>query len=186
MSLLNLAAAQTIITGALAHAQAQGAKPLAVIVLDAGGHPMAFARNDGASFYRLDIARAKAQGALGMGSDTRALAERAKGNPAFFQSLSAVVGGGIAYSPGGVLIRANDWANREDTLRSYELFARWVAPRFQGSTITTHASREWASENRNGIFGPSIGAIKKAFEDAGQEAPEHIRMRLHTGKVEVK
>ena len=105
MSLLNLAAAQTIITGALAHAQAQGAKPLAVIVLDAGGHPMAFARNDGASFYRLDIARAKAQGALGMGSDTRALAERAKGNPAFFQSLSAVVGGGIAYSPGGVLIR---------------------------------------------------------------------------------
>ena len=61
MSLLNLAAAQTIITGALAHAQAQGAKPLAVIVLDAGGHPMAFARNDGASFYRLDIARDERQ-----------------------------------------------------------------------------------------------------------------------------
>ncbi len=89
------------------------------------------------------------------------------------------------YGAGGVLIRANDWANREDTLRSYELFARWVMPRFQGSTITTHASREWASENRNGIFGPSIGAIKKAFEDAGREAPDHIRMRLHTGKVDV-
>ncbi len=89
------------------------------------------------------------------------------------------------WGAGGVLIRANDWANREDTLRSYELFARWVMPRFQGSTISTHASREWASENRNGIFGPSIGAIKKAFEDAGQQAPEHIRMRLHTGKVDV-
>ncbi len=91
-----------------------------------------------------------------------------------------------AYGAGGVLFRANDWANREDTLRSYELFARWVMPRFQGSTITTHASREWASANRHGIFGPSIGAIKKAFEDAGQEAPDHIRMRLHTGKVDVK
>ena len=89
------------------------------------------------------------------------------------------------YGAGGILFRANDWANREDTLRSYELFARWVMPRFQGSTLTTHASREWASANRHGIFGPSIGAIKKAFEDAGQEAPDHIRMRLHTGKVEV-
>jgi len=42
-----------------------------------------------------------------MNSDTRALAERAKNNPAFFQSLSAVVDGRIAFSPGGVLIRAD-------------------------------------------------------------------------------
>ena len=32
---------------------------------------------------------------------------------------------------------AHEWANREDTLRSYELFARWVMPRFQGSVETT-------------------------------------------------
>lgn len=85
---------------------------------------------------------------------------------------------------GGVLFRAHEWANREDTLRSYELFARWVMPRFQGSTVTTIASREWCSANRQGIFGPSISALRKAFEDAGQEVPEHMRLRLHTGKAE--
>ena len=100
-----LAYANAIITGALAHARSISAKPLAVIVLDAGGHPVAFAREDGASLFRHDIARAKAMGALGMGADTRVLAERAAGNPAFFQSLAVAVGGNIAFSPGGVLIR---------------------------------------------------------------------------------
>ena len=32
---------------------------------------------------------------------------------------------------GGLLFRANEWADREQTLRSYELFARYVMPRFQ-------------------------------------------------------
>ncbi len=102
---LTLAAAQTIANAALAEARARDAKPLALIVLDAGGHPVAFAREDGATMFRHDIARAKAVGALGMGDDTRVIAERAKGNPAFFQSVTAVVGGNIAFSPGGVLIR---------------------------------------------------------------------------------
>jgi uncharacterized protein GlcG (DUF336 family) len=102
---LTLAAAQTIIGTGLAHARSRSAKPLAVVVLDAGGHPVAFAREDGASLFRHDIARAKAMGALGMGDDTRVLAERAKGNPVFFQSVSVAVGGNIAFSPGGVLIR---------------------------------------------------------------------------------
>lgn len=102
---LTLNAAQTIVTAALAEARSRSARSLAVIVLDAGGHPVAFAREDGASLFRHDIARAKAMGALGMGDDTRVLAERAKGNPAFFQSVSVAVGGNIAFSPGGVLIR---------------------------------------------------------------------------------
>ena len=34
---------------------------------------------------------------------------------------------------GGLLFRAHDWADREQTWRSYELFARYVAPRFQQS-----------------------------------------------------
>ena len=70
-------------------------------------------------------------------------------------------------------------------MRSYELFARWVMPRFQGSLETTIGSREWCSENRAGIFGPAMGALKKAFIDAGQEVPDMMRMRLHTGKTEV-
>lgn len=102
---LSLAQAQAIVAGTLAEARSRGAKPLAVIVLDAGAHPVAFAREDGASLFRFDIARAKAEGAVGMGADTAVLAERAKGNPVFFQSVSTAVGGRIAFSPGGVVIR---------------------------------------------------------------------------------
>jgi limonene 1,2-monooxygenase len=29
-----------------------------------------------------------------------------------------------------------------------------------------------------------MGAIEKALTDAGQEVPDHMRMRLHTGKAE--
>jgi uncharacterized protein GlcG (DUF336 family) len=103
--MISLVQAQTVIAAALAHAREANARPLGIIVLDNGGHPVAFAREDGATFFRHDVARAKAYGALGMGDDTRVLAERAKGNAVFFQSLTAVVGGQIAFSPGGVLVR---------------------------------------------------------------------------------
>lgn len=86
---------------------------------------------------------------------------------------------------GGVLFRSHEWANREQTLRSYELFARWVMPRFQHSVETTIASREWVSSHREGIFGPNMNALRKAFTDAGQEVPDHMRLRLHTGKADV-
>lgn len=102
---MTLDQAQAIIAGALAHARTVGAHPLAVIVLDAGAHPVAFAREDTASLFRFDIARAKATGALGMGADTRELARRAAGNPVFFQSVATAVDGRIAFSPGGVLVR---------------------------------------------------------------------------------
>lgn len=104
MTGITLEQAQTIVSGTLGEARNRGANPLAVVVLDAGGHPVAFAREDGATFFRHTIAVAKATGALGMGADTRVLAKRAAGNPAFFQSLSAVLDGQVAYSPGGVLI----------------------------------------------------------------------------------
>jgi uncharacterized protein GlcG (DUF336 family) len=102
---LTLAQAQVMITGALAEAQARAAKPLGIIVLDAGGHPVAYARQDGASLFRFDIARAKAMGALGMGADSRDIAARAAGNPAFFTSVAIATGGSLALSPGGLLVR---------------------------------------------------------------------------------
>lgn len=102
---LTLDQAQAIVAGTLAKARALGARPLAVVVLDAGGHPVAFAREDGASLFRFDIARAKATGAIGMDTDTAVLADRARDNPVFFQSVNAVVEGKIAFSPGGLVIR---------------------------------------------------------------------------------
>ncbi len=100
----SLKQARTIIDAAFAKGRSEGAQPLAVVVLDAGAHPIAYMREDGASLFRFDIAKAKASGALGMGADTRVLATRAAANPIFFQSVAAVTGQ-VALSPGGVLIR---------------------------------------------------------------------------------
>ena len=78
---------------------------------------------------------------------------------------------------GGMLFRAHEWATREQTLRSYELFARYVMPRFQGSLDTIVASNAWARENRKAVFGPTVAAVKKAFTDVGREVPEEFRQR---------
>jgi uncharacterized protein GlcG (DUF336 family) len=103
--ILTLAQARTIIDHALEQGRTDSAQPLAIVVLDAGAHPVAMVREDGASLFRFDIAKAKASGALGMGADTRVLAARAASNPVFFQSVVAATGGRLALSPGGVLIR---------------------------------------------------------------------------------
>ncbi|MBN9267117.1 MAG: hypothetical protein BGN89_09515 [Alphaproteobacteria bacterium 64-6] len=79
---------------------------------------------------------------------------------------------------GGVMFRAHEWANREDTFRSFELFARWVMPKFQGSLDTVIASRDWCRDNRGTIFAPNVKAIEKAYQDAGKELPEGYRTRL--------
>ena len=71
-----------------------------------------------------------------------------------------------------------EWANREQTMRSYELFARWVMPKFQGSLDTITASRDWCRENRKTIFGPNVAAIQKAYTDAGKAVPDEYRSRL--------
>lgn len=87
----------------------------------------------------------------------------------------------IAFSEGGaggILFRAHEWADREQTLRSFELFARWVMPRFQGSLRMPTESREWCYQNREGIFAPNLQALKKAFVDAGQAVPEMERLKL--------
>jgi hypothetical protein len=46
-------------------------------------------------------------------------------------------------------------------------------------------SRDWVSANRETILAPNIAALKQAFRDAGQEAPDFARLQLHTGKVDV-
>jgi len=102
---LTLALADKIIDGTLRYARENNVNPLAVVVLDAGAHPVAFKREDKASLYRFDIAMAKAKGALGMGFNTRGIAERAKNNPVFFASVTAISGVELALSPGGNLIK---------------------------------------------------------------------------------
>jgi limonene 1,2-monooxygenase len=79
---------------------------------------------------------------------------------------------------GGVLFRSHEWADRAQTLNSYELFARWVMPRYQGSLRMPTESRDWCVENRQGIFAPNIAALRQAFTDAGQAVPESDRLKM--------
>lgn len=108
MAGLTLQHATTIVETALRKARETSCAPLAVAVLDAGGHLKAFAREDGAGIVRPQIAIAKAWGALGMGVGTRALARRVAEQPQlqpFFTALSAVSEGRLVPVPGGVLIK---------------------------------------------------------------------------------
>jgi uncharacterized protein GlcG (DUF336 family) len=104
VGILKLTQAETIIDAALAEGRKKNLALLAVAVLDAGGHLIAFKREDGATFLRFELAYGKAWGALGMGFGTRELAERAAKNPAFVGALSAVSQGRMVPSPGGVII----------------------------------------------------------------------------------
>ena len=110
MAKLTLKQANTIIDKALEKARQMKIKPLGVVVIDDAGHMVSAQREDGASMFRLDIARGKAWGAVAMGSSSRALAKRAKDNPNFFVTLSATAEGKFLPQTGAVLIRDKDGA----------------------------------------------------------------------------
>jgi uncharacterized protein GlcG (DUF336 family) len=107
MSLLTLELASRIVDTALDRAVQLGLKPVTVAVLDAGGHLVAFKRQDASGILRPEIAQGKAWGALGMGLGSRALAQRAEIAPAFFVSLASASQGRLFPVPGGVLIRGS-------------------------------------------------------------------------------
>ena len=105
MAQLSLQQAEVIIDQALAKAREMRLPALAVVALDDSGNIKAVKREDGASMFRFDIARAKAWGAVAMGCSSRALANRAKQNQNFFVTLAATAEGKFLPQQGGVLIR---------------------------------------------------------------------------------
>lgn len=107
MSQLTLQQANGLIEATLAKARQMQLPPVSVAVLDAGAHLIALQREDGVSFLRVQVCQAKAWGALGMASDSRAIAERyAQGDiqEGFINALNAMSGGRVIPLPGGVLI----------------------------------------------------------------------------------
>ena len=106
---LTLPQATTIVQAALQKGRELGLAPLAVAVLDAGGHLKAFAREDGAGIVRPQIAIGKAWGALVMGLGSRTLAKRVSEQgpqqQAFFAALNAMSEGRVVPAAGGVLVR---------------------------------------------------------------------------------
>jgi len=101
---LTLATAERIIDGVLAAGASAKLLPLTVAVLDAGGHLVAFRRQDGSGIARGDIALGKAWGALGMGIGSRIIRDRLRERPAFQAAIAAASDGRFIPVPGGVLV----------------------------------------------------------------------------------
>jgi limonene 1,2-monooxygenase len=70
---------------------------------------------------------------------------------------------------GTFLCMAHEWADRPETLRSYELLARYVMPEINGSAATLTASRDWAAENRPEFIGAAGAAIMSAIQSHAEE-----------------
>ena len=108
MSKLTLQQANTIIAKAFEKGREMKVKPLGIIVLDDAGHIVSAQREDGASMFRLDVAKGKAWAAVAMGASSRALFKRAKDNPNFFVTLAATAEGKFLPQTGAALIRDKD------------------------------------------------------------------------------
>ena len=103
-SSLNLGSANKIAAAALQAGRDAEMAPLTVVVLDSGGHMVAFQREDGSGILRHDIAFGKAWGALGMGISSRTIRDRLADRPAFQGAIAAASQGRFVPVPGGVLI----------------------------------------------------------------------------------
>jgi len=70
---------------------------------------------------------------------------------------------------GSFLLMGHEWADTAATRHSYELFARYVAPQFQGTAQTLTASRDWAAENRPQFIGAAGNAVMSAIQKHHEE-----------------
>jgi limonene 1,2-monooxygenase len=76
---------------------------------------------------------------------------------------------------GCYLLMAHEWADPEATRRSYELFARYVMPRFQNSATRLENSERWAASVQGGLDTRQAQALKEwtdkhAAERAAKQA----------------
>jgi len=102
---ISLEKANAIIAAAFARGHEMGLKPLSCVVTDAGGHVIAFQRQDTTSFMRLEIALGKAAGALALGVNSRRIGEMAQERPIFIANLGKVADKGLVPAAGGVIVR---------------------------------------------------------------------------------
>lgn len=105
MPQITLSKARTIVQKAIEEAREMDLKPLSVVVLDAGGHVIAFEREDGASPGRFAIAHAKAYGTVMLGMAGTAQRERAEAQGYFMAAVNGLYGGKVVPVPGGILVR---------------------------------------------------------------------------------
>ena len=83
MATISLRRARTLIRKVADYAKENGMNPMSTVVLDAGGHVIAFERADGTPPGRFPIAHAKAYGVIMLGVGGSGLEERAEKMPRF-------------------------------------------------------------------------------------------------------
>lgn len=105
MAGISLSKARAIIRKTMEAGKAGGMKPLSVVVLDAGGHPIAFERGDGAAVGRFELARGKAYGAVMLGMGGTAQMQRAESQAYFMAAANGAYDGRVVPVPGGILVR---------------------------------------------------------------------------------
>lgn len=105
MSSLKLSKANSIIRSVFRKASSLQLDPLAAVVLDASGHIKALQSQDNAGFLKSKIAHAKAYGSLGMGENSRDLAEDAIKRPHHANAMNAISDGNYLPVAGGVIIK---------------------------------------------------------------------------------
>jgi limonene 1,2-monooxygenase len=78
----------------------------------------------------------------------------------------------------GVLLHlAHNWANFENTKKSYELFARHVAPRFNGANRAREASLAFAGDGATKFMGDAMAAAAAMIQKHAQEEADKARTK---------
>lgn len=105
MAKLSLTRARRIIRKTLETGKEKDMRPLSCVVVDPGGHVIAFERSDGAPAGRFDIALGKARGCVLMGMTGTQLRDRAEAQAYFVAAAGTALGGTLVPVPGGILVR---------------------------------------------------------------------------------
>jgi uncharacterized protein GlcG (DUF336 family) len=104
MNELTLVEADAIAQGTIEGAKRRNLNPIAVCILDRGGHPLVIKRQDNATFLRVEIATAKAWTAVSLHAPSRNFATMAESRPQFVTSLMTISQGRMAPAAGGILV----------------------------------------------------------------------------------
>jgi len=116
------------------------------------------------------VARVSGGGAPGAGASVIGTPDEMV---AAVRNLQQIVGGfGI------VVGFVHDWANREATLRSWELFARFVVPELNGYTKNLRASADFLQENQETLIkGAGAAIMAKIQQDPRAAAAMAVTMQ---------
>jgi limonene 1,2-monooxygenase len=65
---------------------------------------------------------------------------------------------------GGFMLRVEDWVSRDKRFHSYELLARYVMPRFQGTVRGIMTSNQWSRDRKDQLHANAIAGLKQATD----------------------